>query len=245
METCGIILAGGSGTRLYPMTAIVSKQLQPIYDKPMVYYPLATLMLVGIRDILLISTPRDLPRFQELLGDGSQWGIALSYAIQPEPRGIPEAFIYGAEFIGQRQVCLILGDNLFYGKLDFLRTALRHNPGGTIFGYPVQDRSATVLSSSTPTDALWTSWKSPPLPARHTRFRGCISTLPMWSRLRARSAPVPVASWRSWTSTARICHKGGFGLNSWGAVSPGWTPALRRASSKPASSSTPSRSGKG
>ncbi len=139
METCGIILAGGSGTRLYPMTAIVSKQLQPIYDKPMVYYPLATLMLVGIRNILLISTPRDLPRFQELLGDGSQWGIALSYAIQPEPRGIPEAFIYGAEFIGQRQVCLILGDNLFYGKLDFLRAALRHNPGGTIFGYPVQD----------------------------------------------------------------------------------------------------------
>ncbi len=137
--TKGIILAGGSGTRLYPMTAVASKQLQPIYDKPMIYYPLATLMLTGIRHILLISTPRDLPAFQRLLGDGSQWGIALQYAVQPKPRGIAEAFIYGSEFIGHDQVCLILGDNLFYGKLDFLREALRTNTGGTIFGYPVQD----------------------------------------------------------------------------------------------------------
>ncbi len=137
--TKGIILAGGSGTRLYPMTAVVSKQLQPVYDKPMIYYPLATLMLVGIRQILLISTPRDLPQFRQLLGDGSQWGIELSYAVQPEPRGIPEAFLYGRHFIGSDQVCLILGDNLFYGKLDFLREALRTNTGGTIFGYPVHD----------------------------------------------------------------------------------------------------------
>ncbi|MCS6965329.1 MAG: glucose-1-phosphate thymidylyltransferase RfbA [Candidatus Kapabacteria bacterium] len=137
--TKGIILAGGSGTRLYPMTAVLSKQLQPIYDKPMIYYPLATLMLVGIRQTLLITTERDLPHFQQLLGDGSQWGIELFYAVQPWPRGIPEAFIYGRDFIGSDQVCLILGDNLFYGKLDFLREALRTNIGGTIFGYPVQE----------------------------------------------------------------------------------------------------------
>ncbi|MCS7176777.1 MAG: glucose-1-phosphate thymidylyltransferase RfbA [Candidatus Kapabacteria bacterium] len=137
--TKGIILAGGSGTRLYPMTAVFSKHLLPIYDKPMIYYPLSTLMLVGIRQILLISTPRDISYFQQLLGDGSQWGIELVYAVQPEPRGIPEAFLYGRHFIGSDQVCLILGDNLFYGKLDFLREALRTNAGGTIFGYPVHD----------------------------------------------------------------------------------------------------------
>lgn len=137
--TKGIVLAGGSGTRLYPMTTVASKQLQPIYDKPMIYYPLATLMLTGIRHILLISTPQDLPAFERLLGDGSQWGITLQYTVQPKPRGIAEAFICGSDFIGRDQVCLILGDNLFYGKLDFLREALRTNTGGTIFGYSVQD----------------------------------------------------------------------------------------------------------
>jgi glucose-1-phosphate thymidylyltransferase len=138
-KTKAIILAGGSGSRLYPLTSIMSKQLQPVYDKPMIYYPLATLMLAGIQDILIITTPHDAPHFHHLLGDGTKWGITISYAEQSAPRGIAEAFIYGKEFIGTDQVCLILGDNLFYGKLDFLRQALAHNQGATIFGYPVQD----------------------------------------------------------------------------------------------------------
>ncbi len=142
MKTKGIILAGGSGTRLYPMTAVYSKQLQVIYDKPMIYYPLAILMLAGIRDILIISTPVDTPNFSKLLGNGHQWGIDISYTVQEQPRGIAEAFIYGEKFIGNDQVCLILGDNLFYGKLDFLRNAIKNNTGGTIFGYRVNNPSA-------------------------------------------------------------------------------------------------------
>lgn len=139
MTTKGIILAGGSGTRLYPLTSLFSKQLQPVYDKPMIYYPLATLMLSGIQDVLLISTPDDTPNFERLLGDGSQWGINIQYVVQHQPKGIAEAFLYGKEFIGSDQVCLILGDNIFYGKLDFVRQAIERNTGGTIFGYPVHD----------------------------------------------------------------------------------------------------------
>lgn len=139
MSTKGIILAGGRGTRLYPMTSVVNKQLISIYDKPMIYYPLATLMLSGIRDILIISTPEDVPNFEKVLGDGSQWGLNISYAVQEKPKGIADAFIIGKEFIGNDQVCLILGDNLFHGKLDFLRDAVRYNEGGTIFGYKVND----------------------------------------------------------------------------------------------------------
>jgi glucose-1-phosphate thymidylyltransferase len=142
MKNKGIILAGGSGTRLYPMTSIFSKQLQVVYDKPMIYYPLSTLMLGGIQDVLLISTPADTPNFQRLLGDGSQFGISIDYKVQKEPKGIAEAFIYGEEFIGDDQVTLILGDNLFYGKLDFFQNALKNNRGGTIFGYPVNNPSA-------------------------------------------------------------------------------------------------------
>ncbi|MFP4527927.1 MAG: glucose-1-phosphate thymidylyltransferase RfbA [Candidatus Kapaibacterium sp.] len=141
MTNKGIILAGGSGTRLYPMTSVFSKQLQVIYDKPMIYYPLSTLMLGGIRDVLLISTPVDTPNFQRLLGDGRQWGINIDYKVQPEPKGIAEAFLLGEEFIAGDQTTLILGDNLFYGKLDFFHNALRNNTGGTVFGYPVNNPS--------------------------------------------------------------------------------------------------------
>ena len=139
IEWKGIVLAGGAGSRLHPITLAASKQVLPIYDKPMIYYPISTLMLGGIRDILIISTPKDLPRFEELLGDGTRLGINFSYAIQDQPKGIAEAFRIGAKFIGKSPVCLILGDNLFYGAMEFFRAALRRTSGATIFGYPVQD----------------------------------------------------------------------------------------------------------
>jgi glucose-1-phosphate thymidylyltransferase len=135
----GIVLAGGSGSRLHPMTAVASKQLLPVYDKPMIYYPLSILMLAGIQDILIISTPHDLPRFKELLGDGSMYGIRLSYVVQPRPEGLAQAFLVGADFVGRDPVTLILGDNIFYGRLDFLWEAAEGKPGATIFGYYVQD----------------------------------------------------------------------------------------------------------
>jgi len=135
----GIVLAGGAGSRLYPLTLIASKQLQPVYDKPMIYYPLSTLMLAGIDDILIISTPQDTPRFEALLGDGSRFGIRLSYAVQPEPKGIAQAFLVGEEFINGDPVCLILGDNIFYGKMGLDGITRNFTDGAMVFGYPVHD----------------------------------------------------------------------------------------------------------
>src|ERR1051325_7225838 len=139
MNKKAILLAGGAGTRLYPLTRVACKQLLPVYDKPMIYYPLATLMLGGIRDVLIISTPKDLPMIRDMLGDGARLGMRFSYEEQAKPAGIAQAFLIGAKFIGDSPVCLILGDNIFYGKLDFFREALRLTEGACIFGYQVRD----------------------------------------------------------------------------------------------------------
>ncbi len=172
MITKGIILAGGAGTRLYPITTVASKQLQPVYDKPMIYYPLSTLMLAGLRDILIISTPHDLPRFEALLGDGRRWGISLTYLAQAKPEGIAQAFLLAESFLAGAGAALILGDNLFYGKMNLDVTVQEFTRGACIFGYPVSNPSEYGVAEFAPDGRVLSLEEKPAQPKSHYAVPG-------------------------------------------------------------------------
>jgi len=233
----GIILAGGSGTRLHPATLSVSKQLLPVYDKPMIYYPLGTLLLAGIRDILIISTPQDTPRFEQLLGDGSKWGINLTYAVQPSPDGLAQAFTIGADFIGNDPSALVLGDNIFYGH-DFhslLLNADQRDAGASVFAYHVHDPERYGVAEFDDTGRVLSLEKSPQSRNLATRSPVSISTTTrLWTWPVISNRP-HAANWRLPTSIISTCSRNSCMSKLWAVVTRGWTPAPMTACWMPAS----------